>query len=1477
MQNTIHCTRTIQGIGYQLYNAYEDGTGRYLGLKHYDVAHGIWSPSEAQYQDANQFGQYYVGWSERLNSGTVKMLAPFLCIEHGQRLSQSGDDRYYVRDILDIRGTVATAASGTVVDARENAVLCKILQNKLQTGYYWELKGDEPVQNALWTYINTWKNVVANRFTTLSNIIVSNNDGNPAIYGNIINEAEAYANSIANSGLQDATNKNNITVTPYEVGEETYVRVGPFTYTFGGTLNSVTLIDNNNKEIAPSGYGRYIGSEYTTISNANQIASGTEFYVDFKIEDSSTIKKVKVSKSMQVCKVKVVFFEASTRANWQNLISHGMMGEETDVEEKEFDYEIPLLGTIDISKIDPDNSNMIMANVGFTLKMIDGSKAGQYVSVKNGNEATYQQEETTILTNNEGKLNIKYLYPGIYELKETVNPYYGYDVGDVKVIEITIKPGQITYGTVENKRKWIKLSGIVWEDILYSDGKGYDSNNLYKNGQLDTEDKELEHVTVRLRHMTDSSLERETTTDVNGSYLFEDVLIDELKNFYIEFEYNGMSYQSIPIDPQELGVNDANYVAQDGYEDVRSKAEEGEARTEFNANYAIITNGQSNNANGEKIYDLSYDRENYKSTLTYGENAKDSDAFGYEGQKYPITKVDSQYLMSATTLNAYDGGLDNILVRVGNDDSYNYVKATAEQVRANGVEEISHINLGVQEREQPDLAIVKDIQSAKVTINEKEHIYDYNDRFQNVASEDELYNMDVSIKFGNNSRNMPYTRALYESDIRYGDESKKLEVRVTYKIGIKNTSTSLLATVNTIDDYFDNKYQLIAVGTQINADGSVVEESKLNCTKPEAYNNEYQKVVITTNATVSNQSEQFVYIEFKVQGESLSEIVDDGTDNEVKLDNVVEISSYSVYDTNNEVYAGIDIDAEPGNVDVTAITTYEDDTDIAKGLKLVLQEKRSTSGTVFEDSAILLDGVDESEVNTGEIREGSGTYEDRERLIEGIEVTLIDEEGNTVQVYDEEAKTWVDGKAITDENGAYEISGYIPGDYQIKYTWGGQTSDDGTTYTVQDYKSTVVDQTVWNDKSTEGNQDKWYKDTFKQEHADKEWDTETNTEIRTSDAIDDYTRREEIDEETKELNHEIISDIEDAYNQPEGSSTITTKIDSYTPEFTVSVEYNTDSTDSSEEYETDEDGNVIMDGSYAVKKDGHKNELKSIDFGIIERARQEISVDKLVRQLTLTLADGRILANIEVDEDGNATTKTRGVAYVPPTDSDPGLVRVEIDNEYLQGTTVVATYEIRISNTSEKDYVDEEYYLYGIVPSTEDNVVKLTPTKVVDYVDSSWTLSSDTSNEWVTKQLNEVKNENLVTDEAEEAISDSSVRVLYTDTLNTQQLSPGSDTSLFTTFSKLLTTTDEISFSNEVEIIYVSKTGGSILHEEIPGNYEPGLGSQEEDDAQASQAIIVPATGANLNYLPLVTLIISSCLILVTGTILIKKLVLGKR
>lgn len=100
------------------------------------------------------------------------------------------------------------------------------------------------------------------------------------------------------------------------------------------------------------------------------------------------------------------------------------------------------------------------------------------------------------------------------------------------------------------------------------------------------------------------------------------------------------------------------------------------------------------------------------------------------------------------------------------------------------------------------------------------------------------------------------------------------------------------------------------------------------------------------------------------------------------LDNVVEINSYSVFDTDGKVYAGIDTDSNPGNAVPGDTTTYEDDTDSAPGLKLVVSDKaREMTGKVFLDST-------SNELKTGEVRQGDGMYTDGEKGIKDVKVTL---------------------------------------------------------------------------------------------------------------------------------------------------------------------------------------------------------------------------------------------------------------------------------------------------------------------------------------------------------------------------------------------------------------------------------------------------------------------------------------------------------
>ena len=48
-----------------------------------------------------------------------------------------------------------------------------------------------------------------------------------------------------------------------------------------------------------------------------------------------------------------------------------------------------------------------------------------------------------------------------------------------------------------------------------------------------------------------------------------------------------------------------------------------------------------------------------------------------------------------------------------------------------GMEEIKWINQGLYEREQPDLALIKDLENVRVSVNGYQHVYNYSQRFVN--------------------------------------------------------------------------------------------------------------------------------------------------------------------------------------------------------------------------------------------------------------------------------------------------------------------------------------------------------------------------------------------------------------------------------------------------------------------------------------------------------------------------------------------------------------------------------------------------------------------------------------------------------------------------------------------------------------------------------------------------------------------------
>lgn len=1268
-----------------------------------------------------------------------------LCAQHHQSMYGS---TYKLITEINITGNKSTG-NGATVESWHNAKLAAILSNKRGTleNYGGSDVENLPVQNAIWNYLGTWRSEVGYKHG-IKQDFVNNSKGN--FNTSIETEAEEYANNYKNGNLTqitDKTDKSKIKVTQYTEGNEQYLRVGPFKYEFPEKLSEINVITDKNSKMEIKCFEKRINdNQYSKYSNINQIKSGNEFYISVKMptDGTSQIKKITVKGKANVKHVTIKFWE-STSMSQQNLLQYNYSNEEIDINQT-FDYNIKILGNLKVIKVNKDNIKIKLQGVGFYVQNKDTKK---WVKVENDTVSYTDKKEdaTEFITDKNGEITIKNLVVGTYVAYETKNPNYGYEI---------IKEGQEKSITVDktaelqipNKQKYIRLSGYVWVDKVFS--KQASRNDLYKDNDYDSNDILLDGITVRLIDKTTGKVVKEAKTADGGKYLFTDVLVDELGNYHIEFEYDGLTYTNvIPHIDKDNGSK---------------AAENSSVRDEFNKGFSVIEGSTESNKGitkdsaGNPKYDLNYNIDKNKHTSTLNNTGL-----------YPIT---------------------------ANTNETGYV---IKDHFTPGQEEIKYINLGLYEREQPDIALIKDLYNVNVAINGYNHIYEYANRFNNQGEYGDGFN--VGVKFGNKYGNMSYTRAIYKADKEYtsSDKSKELKVYVTYKISMKNESSNLQVQVNSIVDYYDSNYTLIKTGTGIDEKGNVTGD--ISNSGSQSYNDKYKKVIINTNSKIEHNKSADVYVQFELNRDAVLKILN----NAENLDNVVEINSYSVFDTDGKVYAGIDKDSNPGNAVPGEKITYEDDTDSAPGLKLVVADKaREMTGKVFLDST-------SNELKTGEVRQGDGIYTDGEKEIKDVKVTLKENKENG-KVYE----------TTTNDKGDFKIEGYIPGDYTLTYTWGDKE------YTVQNYKGTVYE-----------------KDRYDANVTNKEW-YKTDVNTRYTDAIDNYNTRKKIDAEIAKVTNKTATTID--------------KMDSTTPTMGISVQYTTTTTAEVADDIKEERGDKFNCPDFKIE---------NIDFGIVERARQDLALRKRVNTFKVTLANGQVIADMTIDEKGNITGERNHVTYMGPSSSTGnGFVKLELDNELIQGATVEVEYEIKVTNNSELDYVSEDFYKYGIKSGNE---VTITPTSIIDYLDKNWGFEAEKNKEWTVKSLDEIKNivAKEVYENEDSTIADKTI--LYTDSLKGQKLKPTESATVNLNVSKVLSNSDEISLDNESEITELTKDGGSRLIS-TPGNYIPGQEETKESDESIAETVIVtPSTGANLEFIVPIMIGVIALVILGAGVVIIKK------
>lgn len=605
----------------------------------------------------------------------------------------------------------------------------------------------------------------------------------------------------------------------------------------------------------------------------------------------------------------------------------------------------------------------------------------------------------------------------------------------------------------------------------------------------------------------------------------------------------------------------------------------------------------------------------------------------------------------------------------------------------------------------------------------------------------------------------------------------------------------------------------------------------------------------------------------------------------------------------------------------------EDDTDIAPMMKLKLDSKYKTvSGFVWED------GQTQESKERNE-REGDGIYDSNtEKKAANVRVSLykVDDTTGTltpaqlyirkndknatitpsavggptsgkvtinsneiINVFDIISETdkyyVVNASTVTNTDGKYAFTGLIEDEYQVEFQYDKNATVVGTNHELdgRNYKSTII-------------KNEMVKQLFTEE-LDYSSNTDWHIQLaeagvkNTSVAADDMQLRCQYEKDL--VNGNYYSEVTMAAR---------------TNKFKLQVEYVTTDKKSTK---VNNEGNPEAGGTF------DKDLMDVFNFGVVTRAKEDLSVDKTIENLTLTLANGQVLVdgnpygndtlNYTVALGSKDTTKVRGSNYAGRR------VRTEVDTELLHGATLDIVYKITVRNDSEIDYkydtdvqegeniyTHNKYYYFGNRSDLDKpghEIIDSTILEVIDYLDSDLTIVDDVdtlTGDWkIVSNIEDLKgtdnNGQLVSVGQNSVYEDleknrDKYTILKTEIFKDLKASLKEEErsrEVKLHVSKLLgNQSEQYNYANGIEIV---KIGGKIArsriakHDEnyapkyIPGNFVPSKNVGDEQDSDKIDYIITPPTGTQETLVYIIIAVVGLIIVSV-GVVLIKKFVIKK-
>ena len=870
-------------------------------------------------------------------------------------------------------------------------------------------------------------------------------------------------------------------------------------------------------------------------------------------------------------------------------------------------------------------------------------------------------------------------------------------------------------------------------------------------------------------------------------------------------------------------------------------------------------------------------------------------------------------------------------------------------------------NKGMSKEEAKEYAIQ--------VVGEKAYEEAYYDAINNRGMEEEeakeyAKKVEVDVKF-QNKYTYTYRRAVNPNDITYTgtgtNTTSELEVYVTYEVKVENRSSTLPITVSSIVNYFDSNYTL---DTKSSSKGWSNKADVSGETR-------YDKTTYSTPITVAASSEsEPIKLKYKVnlpekvtskEKITIQEKIQNWLESEYPLNNAVEIAKYSTKYGENTLYAeqrtgdkvdskgvalpyaGYDYNSHPGNLipekrivinnvdgqDRIEIKDGEDDEDIAPPFILELPQpvivEKQLTGIVYEDT-----DIDES----NDERIGNGKYDANEVGIDNVKVELYNIDGTRANIYrydqDGNILSATDAVTYTKDGGKYGFAGVEKGEYFIKFTYGNDTRDETTTTyykRVEDAEGNIIDI---------------------QENTEKELPNgATKMEYPTNDTVVINARNYKsttiedskiIDSDTGSTLKTLLKKEYTEYTEKEKQWPVT-----HTEGYSVAVDNMLDRLDiedlKNDNYNFGDNMTAYTKPFYieteVIIASGEEQTVPPIEFnfGIIERPREALLVEKTITDFSLTLQNGTALVsgNPSVQNASFPYTKTLGLRTLETSTNNfermtttdcikaaknalEKKLIVEIDNELVQNSQLEITYDVIVTNKNEVDYdygtndnynneieknvtldvCDKyistnalaDYYYYGEVSNELRDREMIATIQLIDYLDKDliYVEREDQENKWRSVDINTLYSNG----EISRAVKDNNIGNeynifrTYQDEINIVR---GGSFSQKMSAKKLLS--NHYAFDNSAEIIKIDgktartvkakylENGALTQLSYIPGNHIATQSAEETDTGKVNLIITLP-TGLLNNIIIYIITILAGVIIMFGGIIIIKKKVLIK-